>query len=239
MRFELCCSNIHSVRLAELYRLEAIELCTCLEVGGLSPGPGLMETARELFTGQIRVLVRPRPGNFNYDELEQEVILKEISQLVTIGADAIVIGALDSSLSIDLEFMKKIIDTSRGIKLVFHRAIDVMTNPEKGLEQLLELQFDGILSSGTRARALEGAKTLCEWRNITGDAIEITAAGGITPQNALEIYTTSKADRLHASLKKDENIAAGKIKSCSANEIDEQLLRQMLELISQSAKQYN
>lgn len=232
MRLELCCSNIHSVRLAELYSLKTIELCTCLEVGGLSPGPGLMETARALFSGQIGVLVRPRPGNFCYDALEQEVILKEISQLVTMGADAIVFGALDSSQCIDHEFMKKVIDTSRGIKLVFHRAIDVMDKPEKGLEQLMELQIDGILSSGARSTALEGAKTLDEWRNITGQSMEITAAGGIRPENAVEIYTTSKADRLHASLRKAEKTTVDKINLGSANEVDEQMLRQMIELIT-------
>lgn len=233
MQFELCCSNIHSVQLAEIYSLEAIELCSCIEVGGLSPGPGLLETARELFSGQIAVLIRPRPGNFCYDILEQALILKEIKRVIEMGADAIVVGALDTTFSPDPKFLKKVIDASYGTKLVFHRAIDLTTEPEKTLELLMDLQFDGILSSGTKSSAKEGAEILKEWKRLCGNALEITAAGGILPENTEEILHKSKADRVHASLRKTFNNTVEKMNLGSADEVDEALLKKMIALVSE------
>ena len=63
IQLELCCADIHSVQLAELYKVDAVELCMDLLSGGLTPSSGAVKKARNLFSGKIRVEFEFRQGD--------------------------------------------------------------------------------------------------------------------------------------------------------------------------------
>ena len=105
---ELCCANIHSVVLAIEYDADAIELCIDLTHGGLTPSHAAIQTARSIFKKELAVFFRPRNGNFIYDALEKELILKDIEWAIAVGIDTIVAGGLNADDSIDEPFASQL-----------------------------------------------------------------------------------------------------------------------------------
>ncbi len=198
---EICCSDIHSVMLAQQFNADAIELCVDLEYGGLTPSIAMIQKARNIFTKEMAVFFRPRNGDFNYDQSEKEIILNDIHNALDCGIDAIVAGGLNSTGDLDIDFMKELIDTSMGIPLVYHRAIDISRDPIEILNQLVNLQIDRVLTSGCAASAVNGIVNLSKWNTLFGDNIQIMAAGGIDHDNAKEILDKSGLKRFHASLR--------------------------------------
>ncbi len=227
---EICCSDIHSVQLAEEYKADAIELCIDLEHGGLTPGLAMIRKARSFFSKEIAVFFRPRNGDFVYDEIEKEIIFEDIRHALDCGIDTIVAGGLLSNGDLDQEFMKALIDRSMGVTLSFHRAIDIATNPEQIFSQLIELQIDRVLSSGCAASALDGAKKLMYWNDQFGDKIQIMAAGGINENNVKELLKETGLKRFHASLRNKLPSVNNIMNLGSSERANEEKLRKLMEV---------
>lgn len=199
---ELCCANIHSVVLANEFDADAIELCCDLDHGGLTPSHACIQKARSIFKKEMAVFFRPRNGNFVYDELEQELILRDIEWSIAEGIDTIVAGGLREDNSLDELFASKLRRLCNTKTLSFHRAIDCCIEPEIQIQRLIDLKFDRILSSGTATQAENGIQYLKTWHLKFGNQIEIMAAGGIDHTNAIKILNETGLNRFHASLRK-------------------------------------
>lgn len=198
---ELCCANIHSVVLAHEFDADAIELCCDLDHGGLTPSHALIQKARAVFRKEMAVFFRPRNGNFVYDALEKELILKDIEWAISEGIDTVVAGGMTVEASIDESFAIQLRTCSNLKKLSFHRAIDICKNPESQIQQLIDLKFDRILTSGCASKAAEGISTIRKWNQKFGTQIEFMAAGGIDHANARFILQESGLNRFHASVR--------------------------------------
>ena len=59
---------------------------------------------------------------------------------------------------------------------VFHRAVDVVTDYEGAIETLVGLGVDRVLTSGTKAKAMEGIEEIGAIQNKFGSRIEILPA---------------------------------------------------------------
>lgn len=198
---ELCCANIHSVVLAHAFDADAIELCCDLDHGGLTPSHATIQKARAIFKKEMAVFFRPRNGHFIYDELEKELILKDIEWAISEGIDTIVAGGMTEEESIDESFANELRKCCNLKKLSFHRAIDLCKNPESQIQRLIDLKFDRILTSGSASHAVEGIFTLTKWNQTFGKQIEFMAAGGIDHTNAHKILNETGLNRFHASLR--------------------------------------
>ena len=78
---EICTPTLSSALIALSHPSATIELCSSLEVGGLTPSRyDIVRALQENDNGQDRVavLVRPRGGGFAYNDLEKESIRGEI-----------------------------------------------------------------------------------------------------------------------------------------------------------------
>ena len=64
MRVEVCADSILSIQNASNAKADRIELCSALEIGGLTPSFGLIREAIDLKLLPIHCLIRPRPGHF-------------------------------------------------------------------------------------------------------------------------------------------------------------------------------
>ncbi len=230
MTIEICCSDIHSVRLAEIYGADAIELCVDLEHGGLSPSAGMIAMARKIFSKEMAVFLRPRNGNFVYDALEKELLLNDMKVAIDLGADAIVAGGLNDEGHLDRPFMQALIDQSMGLTLVYHRAIDVADDPEKLLDQLIELQVDRVLSSGCKPTAILGAERLKAWKKQSAGQIEIMAAGGIDETNVKALLEQTGLNRFHCSLRSNQSEPDGILKLGKAEDADEKKLKNLMRI---------
>ena len=196
MTLEVCCGNIESVHAAVQGGAPRIELCSHLEMDGLTPAWEDLKTARTLYPQlTIHVLIRPRGGNFCYSPAEVRQMAGEIATALELGADGIVVGALTEKGDVDLSAMQQIMAPN----VTFHRAFDHCRNPFQALEEVIGLGCRRILTSGQAATALEGATLIRALREQAARRILLLPGGGVSPENARQIIQFTGCMELHAS----------------------------------------
>lgn len=201
MELEICCSNISSVRNAELARVKRIELCSELSVGGLTPSYGLVrESLNRGF--QVHSLVRPRSGDFVYSNLDLAVILEDIEVMKKLGCSGVVVGCITADGYLDMDALSKIVKKAGDLELTFHRCFDFMVKPFEVLDQLVALRFSRILTSGFEANAILGFKNLCLLKDYSQNRITIMPGGGISSLNCMK-FKEAKFDAIHLSAYRD------------------------------------
>ena len=75
---EICAADIQSVHAAKAAGADRVELCCALSEGGLTPSAGQIKAAIEVNGPLVNVLIRPRCGDFVYDEAEIEEMVADI-----------------------------------------------------------------------------------------------------------------------------------------------------------------
>ena len=198
MRFELCAATIEAIKVAREFTFDRIELCKNLEQGGTTPSNGMIEYAIECGI-ETHVLIRPRPGNFSYDESEHEVILRDVLNCKEMGANGVVIGALNSAGEIDRYFLNNIMKKSNGMEVTFHRAFDDSIHWKQSLDLLIEHGVHRVLSSGMASNAEIGIPILRQMVDYSASRIQIMAGGGVNAANISKIMNEVKPDAMHFS----------------------------------------
>lgn len=189
MKLEIAVVSAEGAAIAAEEGADRIELCTSLELGGLTPSVGLLELSTESVADRLEIhpLVRCRPGNFVYSALELETMIRDATELLERGANGLVFGALLSSGVIDCEASRRFVESALAVnpdaQLTFHRAIDTSNNSEMAIEKLISLGFTRVLSSGGAPTVGEGLSTLAAMQTIAAGRIEIMAGGGLVIAN--------------------------------------------------------
>lgn len=203
IRLEICANGLQSVLNAQDGLAQCVELCESLEVGGLTPSFGTLAAVAERMFIPVRVLIRPRPGNYIYDEQETDIMINDIMLCNKLGYEGVVIGALTPEGMPDYERLARLMQAGEGMKFTFHRAIDACADPLKAIERLIEMGFDKILTSGGKPYAIEGMELIKAMQDRYGDKINIMAGGGINLNNVIELLNTTGIKNCHASLSCD------------------------------------
>lgn len=200
-RIEVCCVSAGDVLEARKGGAVRVELCTAISSGGVTPSIGLVRNAVCAADGGllVNVLIRPREGGFCYDEHEILTMLEDIEACRNAGADGVVIGALTPEGDIDLAACRRLMDAASGMNVTFHRAFDVCREPQKALEQIIELGCDHLLTSGQRPAALEGAALISELVRQSAGRITIMPGSGVNPDNIAEIESLTLASEFHST----------------------------------------
>ena len=183
---EVCCGNLESVDAAVSGGARRIELCSALELDGLTPPAEWIREVRRRYPSLIiHVLVRPRAGDFVYTPEEIETTVAQAETVLEAGADGIVIGCLTADGDVDVPAMQRLMQVVDGqASVTFHRAFDVCRRPFEALERIVSLGCARILTSGQGASVTEGSDMLRELRKRAAGRIIILPGGGVTPQNA-------------------------------------------------------
>lgn len=197
---EICVDSLESAQNACRGGADRLELCADLLVGGTSPGPALIRAVTAVSTVPVRVLLRPRFGDFCYTGAEKAVLLEELAGLRALGASGAVIGALEPDGSLDRDFLARCRAAAGPLPLTLHRCFDVCADPFAALAQAQALGFDTILTSGQAASAAEGTALLAALARRAGQGITLMAGSGVTPENipALAAATGLRAFHLSA-----------------------------------------
>lgn len=221
LKLEICVENPAGIAAARDGGADRIELCSALAVGGLTPSEGLIATAVELCAGtgvSIHAMVRPRAGDFAYDEAELALAIREAESLLAAGADGLVFGAArDGRLDSDAlrmwtgRFGGRPTRAGSRVELSLHRAIDVVEDPVSAVQVAVDLGFDRILSSGGARTAMEGRDALRRMVESAGGHCRIAAGSGITPENVRQIIDATGVDEVHASAGRDGTPANAKL----------------------------
>lgn len=179
---EVCCGSVDDALQAQYGGANRVELNSNIMYGGLTPSAGAIIDAKKVLDIPVVVMIRPRGGGFCYTEREMAAMLHDTKIAVEQGADGIVFGILKEDGTIDMERNKQILDLCGNADKVFHRAIDVVPDPFRAIDQLVELGFDRVLTAGLNNTAIEGLDMIKKMVQYAGDRIEIMPGGG-TPWN--------------------------------------------------------
>ncbi|CAF3450539.1 unnamed protein product [Rotaria sp. Silwood1] len=183
---------------------QRIELCSSLEQGGLTPSLGLLRLIRRRLSSEliIFIMIRCRPGDFIYDDNDLSVMEEEIRLFIESNQqiNGFVLGTLNSDGTIDINSLKRLIQLiPKDISLTFHRAFDFISKWEIGIDQLIELGFQRILTSGQEANAYYGRKCIRQMINYSQNRIIILPGCGINVTNLEAILRETGAKEFHAS----------------------------------------
>lgn len=196
---EACCCSEAAVIAAGKTGARRVELCEQLETGGVTPSVDLIRTALEVSELPVNVLVRPRGGDFVYDEAEVLQMLGSIRLCRRLGANGVVIGALTPGGAVDMPVMRRLIAEARPLSVTFHRAFDVCADPESSLEDIIALGCDRLLTSGHAADAYEGRDFIGRLVRQASGRMIIMAGCGVRPANIELIAGASGAPEYHSS----------------------------------------
>jgi copper homeostasis protein len=199
---EVGVTGVEEALRAQMLGADRLELCSGLEVGGLTPSPGTFLAVREAIRLPVYVLLRPRTGGFAYSDSQFETMRRDAEWFLRNGANGIVFGVLGGSAAneIDRRRCRQLVELAGG-RAVFHRAFDFLREPLVRLEELADLGFQRVQTSGGSATAEGGSGRLAAWIAHAGWQIEIMPAGGITPAVVAQLLRETQADQVHASLR--------------------------------------
>jgi copper homeostasis protein len=201
-KLEICVDSVQSAIDAQAAGASRVELCADLAEGGTTPGFGTIKSARENVDIGLNVLIRPRAGDFLYTDLEFDIMNKDLDICRECGADGIVIGLLRADGKIDLERTARLVEMAHPMSVTFHRAFDMCSDPEQGLEDVIAAGAHRLLTSGQKNLAVDGMDLLKELVSRAGQRIIIMPGSGINEINIAEIAKKTGAGEFHLSARK-------------------------------------
>jgi copper homeostasis protein len=196
--FESCLDSVEAAIASERGGAGRLELCAGLDVAGLTPPIELVQACTAAVTIPVRVMVRPRAGQFIYDRSDVDVMVRTIGKIAAAGASGIVTGALRPNATVDVDAMRRLIDAVGPLPVTFHRAIDATRDLDEALDALMELGVDRVLTSGGASTALEGVETIARLVARAGDRVTIIAGGSVRANNVAEIVRRTGVRDVHA-----------------------------------------
>ena len=202
MIIEVCADSYEYAEKAEKAGADRIELCKHLHIDGLTPNYKTAKITIENLNIPVFVLIRPRHGDFNYSEKEFELMKADIVKFKEMGCKGIVSGILNNDNTIDIKRTNELVNLSRPLEFTFHRAFDVVTDPLKELEKLIQLGVERVLTSGQKQKAVKGIELLKELKKNAKDKIIIMPGSGI---NKLNIMNFRSFNEIHGSFKNEIN----------------------------------
>lgn len=194
---EICVDSVAGVRVAKAAGAARVELCASLIEGGITPSRGMIRQARAAAGIKLHVIIRPRGGDFLFDDDEFAAMEADIETAKAEGADGVVIGQLATDGRIDVARTRDLMARARPLAVTFHRAFDMTPDPLEALETLVELGIDRVLTSGQEASVLEGLPLIRELVEKAGQRIIVMPGGGITARNAGRIIAEARPREIH------------------------------------------
>ncbi len=203
MDVELCAGSFDEALLAQQFRLKRIELCSALELGGLTPSSGLIRQCVQIPKVETHIMIRPRAGNFVYSEFELNIMMNDIKTAAEYGAHGVVFGVLTEDHEPDIPVLRSLSNEAKssGLEITFHRAFDLTSDPLKAFDQLVELGFDRILTSGQRAKAADGIDLINHLIKLANGNIQIMAGSGVHADN-VDLFKAAQVDGIHFTARK-------------------------------------
>lgn len=199
---EVCVDSVESAQLAARGGAMRLELCADLIIGGTSPDEDLFRMVRERVDLPIRVLLRPRFGDFLYSDEEYELLQRQVRRFRALGVDGVVIGILRPDGTLDEARMARLIELADGIGVTLHRAFDVCRDPFEALETARKLGVDTILTSGQQASCVDGAALLRELVTAAKGRPQILIGAGVNAQVIRMLQPQTGANAFHLSAKR-------------------------------------
>ncbi len=194
---EFCAGSFSEALAAEKRGADRIELCDNLAEGGTTQSYGTIKMALEKLNIPVFPIIRARGGDFCYSDEELKIMREDILMCKSLGAKGIVFGMLTKDKKIDEKILKEFVSLASPMEVTFHKAVDELENPVEAVDILVEMGVKRILTSGTKATALEGADILNKMIQRAEGKITIVVAGGVTTENFDEVSKKIVSSEYH------------------------------------------
>ena len=195
---EACVETIQQGLLAEKNHADRIEFCQKLDLGGITPDYDLIRIAINQMKIPVKIMIRPRGGDFIYSDSEIDRMKYDIKYCKSLGVQEVVLGALNKNGGVDYRLTQMLANLAVPMKVTFHRAIDSVNNFMSSLKTLSTMKnIDSVLTSGTKENALAGKDYIKLASEEFSGALNIIAAGSITNTNLKEIHSELNIGEYH------------------------------------------
>jgi copper homeostasis protein len=235
IKLEICAQSLTSALVAQAGGAHRIELCSALEVGGLTPSYATLIETRKQLSIEVCVLIRPRAGDFFYSDLEFDLIKKDILFCKEQGVEGVVVGILNQNRTLNLKRMDILTQLAYPMDIICHRAFDQTPDPFAAMIELQNMGFQRILTSGQAPNAMDGKEILRGLIEVAKGKIDIMPGAGVNPNNIQELLSYTKATTIHTSAKaKIKSTIQDKTDGWRDNdfwETDVEIVKQLISLI--------
>jgi copper homeostasis protein len=194
MNIEICVSTPFDTAIAQEAGADRVELCGHWECGGLTPTSASVRASVNIGI-PVRVLIRPRAGDFVYNSSEKQLMIAEALDCLDAGAEMVVVGGLDESGNVDENLLEILCEKISSELMVFHRALDLSNDPLESAKIIQDFGIRSVLSSGGAKAAGLGLGLL---GGLSALGLKVIAGGGVRLE---DIVTLGEAgvEAVHAS----------------------------------------
>lgn len=203
---EFCAENLSDLHLLNSPEIARVELCDNLATGGTTPSYGVIkEAAHYLHEKNISLatMIRPRGGNFVYNDIELRAMEEDILKAVELGSDSLVLGLLTAENELDKDGIEQLLPACQGIPLVFHMAFDLIPVDQQkaALDQLIDYGFVRILLHGSAERQdiFDNVPHIKDLIDYAAGRIEIMVGGGVTAANCQKLADLIGSNIVHGT----------------------------------------
>lgn len=199
MLLEVCAFNMPSAVIAEKAGAKRVELCENPADGGTTPSYGTIKHTREKINIALYPIIRPRGGNFFYDDEEFDIIKQDILLCKQLGCDGISTGVHLQNGEIDTERLKRMVEWAYPMGVTCHRVFDATPDPVKALEEIIDCGCERVLTSGQKSTAPEGIELLAKLVQQAAGRIIIMPGAGVRSTNIETLIAGTGATEFHTS----------------------------------------
>lgn len=233
-KLEICVNSMESALAAQRGGADRIELCDNMAEGGTTPSIGMAKVCKKVLQIPVFPIIRPRGGDFNYSAEEFEIMKEDILAFKELGCEGVVFGILRPDRTIDIERCAILVALARPMQVTFHRAFDCCNDLKKGLNDIIALGCDRLLTSGGSEYAFDAISVLKQLIRQAQGSIIVVPGSGIREDNISYISNGTGASEYHSTAKSlqisDEN--QDSIMKCSLFQTDEGKVRAMREVLN-------
>jgi copper homeostasis protein len=178
---------------------DRLELCSALDLGGLTPTLGVFLEVRAAVNLPICLMLRPRPGDFVHSASEIQVMIRDLQLFLPYRPAGFVLGCLLPDGRVNVTAARMLRELCPDQEVVFHRAFDRTPDMRETLQTLIDLNFTRVLTSGCAETALAGSAGIAETRKAAQGRIQVLPCGRIRAVNVAAVLEQTGCDQIHAS----------------------------------------
>ena len=196
---EIACFSLEAARIAQAAGASRIEFCAGKSLGGITPPFDLIAAARAEISLPLYVMIRPRGGDFVYNEAELAEMKQAILFCEEIGIEGFVFGILSENKTINIVGNQALVRLAAPLPCTFHRAFDAVLDKKTALEQLIHCGFQCLLTSGGEGNAEDFLPQLAALIQQAQQRIVVMPGGGIRSHNIAHIQQVTQASMFHSA----------------------------------------
>jgi copper homeostasis protein len=188
--------TIQEIDLAKSKGTNRIELCSRLDVGGLTPSDDLIAYCLKTNIPTI-IMIKVTDDQYMPDKQTFKEMKRQIKKYRNTSIEGFVFGILTSDNKIDINRITKLKKLSKDKQTIFHMAFDKIENKFEAIDILANIGITRILTKGGNNTAMENLDNLKKIVEYSKNKIEIIVGGKVTDDNYVKIADITKANQFH------------------------------------------